>query len=312
MKYVLCLSLISAICFLARNGVSAEVYISGPQSAVLEGEPVVLECLSNTESDMQNYTFQKYSTWMKSWFQLDSIRYFRCWFFNVNMSRIDGRLLLQLSEISDWQSGPYRCVRTGNETDDLEVSENFTVPIIYLQDIYFQKLQSWYSSITDVLWAEEGSTVEVKCTATSSRDPIYEWSQEASDWILPSDTLTIRNVDESSEGKYTCQARHPDMYSLVKTKSFQLRVTPRSPDISEIQAFNVDLNIGDILLYIVLPGALLTILLITFLVIILRHRKQQLKKPQISLIDGEKRTPIYKGSLQSVGSTTSDTQPLVM
>ncbi|XP_018410124.1 PREDICTED: uncharacterized protein LOC108785534 [Nanorana parkeri] len=310
MEYLACFSLISVICTLAGNGVSAGLYISGPRSAMLEGEAVVLECLSDMETDMQNYTFQKYSTWMKSWFQLDTSRYLRCWFFNANISRSGGRLLLELSDISEWQGGPYRCVGTANDTN--EVSENITIPIIYLQDIYFQKVHSWYTSVSDILYAEEGSTVEVKCAATSSRDPLYEWSQEVSDWILPSDTLTIRNVDQSSEGKYMCQARHPDMYSLVKTRSFELRVTPKDPDMYMITGSSVDLNVGDILLYIALPGALLTTLLITFLVIILRHRRQQLKKPQISLIDAEKRTPIYKGSLQSVSSTTSDTQPLVM
>ncbi|XP_077312816.1 basal cell adhesion molecule-like isoform X2 [Lithobates pipiens] len=310
MKYVVCFSLISVICALAGNEVIAELYISGPTSAVLEGDAVALECLSDSQSDMQNYTFQKYSTWMRSWFQLDASRYLRCWFYNVNMSRTDGRLLLQLNDISEWQTGPYRCVSTRNDTT--EVSENFTVPIIYLQDIYFQKMHSWYTSMSEVLYAEEGSTVEVKCAAASSRQPFYEWSQEDSDWILPSDTLTIKNVDEGSEGTYVCQARHPDMYSLVKTRSFELRVTPRDPDMLKIVDFNTDLQVGDILLYIVLPVAVLTILLITFLVIILRHRKQQMKKPQISLIDAEKRTPIYKGSLQSVSSTASDTQPLVM
>lgn len=310
MKHVLCFSLISVICALAGNGVTAELSISGPESVVLEGDPVVLECLSDSESDMQNYTFQKYSTWMRSWFQLDASRYLRCWFYNVNISRTDGRLRLELNDISEWQNGPYRCVSTGNGTT--EVSENFTVPVIYLQDIYFQKMHSWYTSMSEVLYAEEGSMVEVKCTAASSRQPFYEWSQEYSDWILPSDTLTINNVDESSEGTYVCQARHPDLYSLVKTRSFELRVTPRDPDMFRIADFNTDLHMGDVLLYIVLPVAVLTILLITFLVIILRHRKQQLKKPQISLIDAEKRTPIYKGSLQSVSSTASDTEPLVM
>lgn len=310
MKYVVCFSLISVIFALAGNGVIAELYISGPESAVLEGDAVALECLSDSELDMQNYTFQKYSTWMRSWFQLDASRYLRCWLYNVNVSRPDGRLLLQLNDISEWQSGPYRCVSTSNDTT--EVSENFTVPVIYLQDIYFQKMHSWYTSMSEVLYAEKGSTVEVKCAAASSRQPFYEWSQEDSDWILPSDTLTIKNVDESSEGTYTCQARHPDMYSLVKTRSFELRVTPRDPDMFRIVDFNTDLQVGDILLYIVLPVAVLAILLTTFLVICLRHRKQQLKKPQISLIEAEKRTPIYKGSLQSVSSTASDTQPLVM
>ncbi|XP_068098080.1 basal cell adhesion molecule-like isoform X2 [Hyperolius riggenbachi] len=303
------LSLLCVVLSLASHTAHARLYISGPQSPVLEGEDVLLECLSDSETDMRNYTFQKYSTWMKSWIQLDVGRFMRCWYFAVNISRNDDRLLLHLSDISEWQNGPYRCVGTGNQTTDTDVSENITIPVIYLQDIYLQKMHSWYTSMSDVLWAEEGSTVEVKCTASSSQDPYYEWSQQDSDWILPSDTLTLRNIDKGSEGTYVCQARHPDMYSLVKTRSFQLRVSPM-PEM--VACFSGYMSLENIVLYIALPAAMLLILIFTFLFIILRHRKRQMKKPQISLIDGEKRTPIYKGSLQSMSSSTSDTQPLVM
>ncbi|XP_075046667.1 cell surface glycoprotein MUC18-like [Mixophyes fleayi] len=310
MKFLVCLSLLAGICTLAGRGANAGLTISGPQYPVQEGEDVVLECLSDSESDMGNYTFQKYSTWMKTWVQLDSGRYLRCWFFNVNISRVDRRLFMELNDVTDYQKGPYRCVSSGNQTSDYEVSENFTISVIYLQDIYLQKAHSWRSSVSDVVWVEEGSTLEVKCTAYSSQEPIYEWSQEFSDWILPSDTLIIKNVNEAHEGKYICLARHPDMFSLVKTKSFELRVMPKGPE--HVRAFSTGLNLPDILLYITIPAVLLATLVFSVFIIILRHRRQQLRKPQISLVDGEKRTPIYKGSLQSVSSTTSDTQPLVM
>ncbi|XP_075696476.1 basal cell adhesion molecule-like isoform X2 [Rhinoderma darwinii] len=288
----------------------ARLTISGPQTPVLEGEDVTLECLSDGDSDMANYTFEKYSTWMRTWVRLDSSRYVRCWYFSVNISRNDERLLMHISDISEWQNGPYRCVKTDNQTGQDEASDALRIDVIYLQNIYLQKLHSWYPSVSDILWVEEGSTVEVKCAASSSQEPYYSWSQEFSDWILPSDTLVLKNVNEGSEGKYICQARHPNMYSLVKTSYFQLRVMKKSPE--QVRAFASGLSFGDILLYIGIPGVMLTVLVFTLFSILIRYRKQQMRKPQISLVDDEKRAPIYKGSLQSVCSTASDTQPLVM
>ncbi|XP_063798566.1 uncharacterized protein LOC134966036 isoform X2 [Pseudophryne corroboree] len=309
MKSLGCLPLLAVICALSAHGARARLTISGPQYPVQEGDDVVLECLSDSDTDMGNYTFQKYSTWMGSWVQLDAIRYLRCWFFNVNISRTDGRLLMQLNDISDYQKGPYRCVSSGNQTSDYEASDNVTVSVIYLQDIYIQSGHSWRYTVSDYLWVEEGSTMEVTCVSYSSEEPYYSWSQEDSDWILPSDTLLIKNVNKAHEGIYICQARHPQMYSLVKTKSFQLMVMERGTQpVREV--FSAD--VPDFLLYITIPAVLLATLVFFIFFIIFRHRRQQLRKPQISLVDGEKRSPIYRGSLQSVRSTTSDTQPLVM
>ncbi|XP_066463198.1 basal cell adhesion molecule-like [Eleutherodactylus coqui] len=310
MKTPVCATLLVLACSIAAPAAYAKVAISGPQTPVLEGEDVTLECLSDGDSDMANYTFEKYSTWMKAWVRLDSYRYVRCWYFSVNISRSDERLRMHLSDISEWQGGPYRCVKTDNQTGEADVSEELTINVIYLQNIYLEKLHSWYGSMSDILWVERGSTVEVKCTASASQKPMYEWSQEFSDWILPSDTLILKNVNEDSEGTYICQARHPDDRSLVKTRSFQLRVNMRSPE--KAIAVMSDLSFGDILLYIVIPGIMLTILIFTLLSVLIRYRSKQMKKPQISLVDAEKRAPIYKGSLQSVCSTSSDTQPLVM
>ncbi|KAM4016054.1 basal cell adhesion molecule-like [Anomaloglossus baeobatrachus] len=305
-----CATLLALLCAISSPAAHARLTISGPQDPVLEGDDVTLECLSDDDSDMGNYTFERYTTWMKTWFRLDASRYLRCWYFSVNISRSSERLLMHLSDVSEWQTGPYRCVNTDNRTGE-EASEPLTINVVYLQNIYLQRVNSWYGYVPDIMWVEEGSTVEVKCTASASQEPMYEWSQEASDWILPSDTLILKNVQEESEGRYVCQARHPDMSSLVKTRSFELRVTKKS--VEQVRDAVYGLNFGDILLYIAIPGVMLTVLLFTLLTILIRYRRRQMKKPQISLVDDEKRAPIYKGSLQSVASSTaSDTQPLVM
>ncbi|XP_044138162.1 uncharacterized protein LOC122928911 [Bufo gargarizans] len=310
MKPAVCAAVLALLGAIASPGAFGRLTISGPQAPVLLGEDVTLECLSDTDTDMADYTFEKYVKWMRSWVQLDSSRYLRCWYYNVNVSRIGERLLMHLSDITEWQNGPYRCVKTGNQTGEDDVSEELTIKLIDLKEIYLEKLHSFSSSVPDILWAEKGSTVEVKCSASSSVEPLYEWSQEFSDWILPSDTLILKNVNEESEGRYICQARHPEEADLVKTRSFQLLVMNKSPE--EVRGVLSSLSFGDILLYIAIPGAMLTVLLFMLLVIMIRHRNKQLRKPQISLVDGEKRSPIYKGSLQSVHTTCSDTQPLVI
>ncbi|KAM4704418.1 uncharacterized protein WCC33_012843 isoform 1-T1 [Rhinophrynus dorsalis] len=309
MKSVVYLMFVSGLCILNTQGAHSAIKISGPQYPVLEGDDVTLECISDNDSDMNHITFQKYSSWVKKWFALDSKHYFRCWYYNINVSREDGRLLLKLSDISSWQAGPYRCVSSGNWSQDAVESENITISVYYLRDICLQRARSWSPSVSDVLLVEEGSDVEIKCSASASQEPLYEWSQESSDWILPSDTLILKNVVQDNSGAYTCQARHPDMYDLVKTKTFQLHVIPKP---RESQLFYGGLGVGDILLYIAAPAMTLLFLLMTLFVLIMRHRKRQLRKPQISLVDGEKRIPIYKGSAQSIHSSTSDTQPLVM
>ncbi|XP_073511925.1 basal cell adhesion molecule-like [Phyllobates terribilis] len=309
MRSAVCATFLALLCAISSPAAHARLTISGPRDPVLEGDDVTLECLSDDDSDMGNYTFERYTSWMNSWFRLDASRYVRCWYFSVNISRSSERLLMHLSDVSEWQKGPYRCVNTNNQTGE-EASEPLSINVIYLQSVYLQRLHSWYGYVPDVMWVEEGSTVEVKCSASASQEPIYSWSQEASDWILPSDTLILKNVQEESEGRYICQARHPDLGSLVKTRSFELRVTTKNAE--PVRDFTFYMSTGDILLYVAIPGFLLTVLLLAFLTILIRYRNRQMKKPQISLVDDEKRAPIYKGSLQSVCSTTSDTQPLVM
>ncbi|KAE8594163.1 hypothetical protein XENTR_v10019472 [Xenopus tropicalis] len=306
MNAVLCLSLGTLLCAFHAHGGTPEVQISGPEFPVFEGDDVTLECSSGSYFDMRNFTFQKYSKWMNRWFDLDTVQYFRCWYYNLNVSREGGRLLMQLNDFSEWQKGPYRCISSGDNITDMAVSENFTFIVYYLRDVYLQRANSWSPSVGDYLLVEEGANVEIKCSASADQEPYYDWTKEFSDWSWSYDTLTLNNVQQSQAGLYTCTARHSDYPMMVKMKTFQLRVAPKSPDYSF-----AGLSLGDILLYFVAPTVTLLLLVITLIIFIIRHRKKQMKKPQISLIDTEKRTPIYKGSSQSV-YTTSDTQPLVM
>ncbi|XP_053308442.1 uncharacterized protein LOC128470585 [Spea bombifrons] len=303
MKNAVTLLLLSA-CFAVSRG-DPSIKISGPDFPVLEGEDVVLECYGEDVSDLEGLAFQKYMRWMNTWMDLDAGRYLRCWYYNLNVTRSEDRLLLQINYVSDWQSGPYRCVKYGNQSDETLVSENITIPVYYLRDVYLQRSKAWNPTVPDVLLVEEGSDVDIKCSASSSQEPVYEWG--FSDYMIPSDTLSLTNVGLEDSGRYTCVARHPEMFDLMSTKSFQLQVVTKRQEYSALR----DYGFNDILLYVTVPAVALIIFVLTVIILTMRHRRQQ-RKPKISLVDVEKRAPIYKGSSQSICTNSSDTQPLVM
>ncbi|XP_053547175.1 B-cell receptor CD22 [Bombina bombina] len=309
MKCVGILALVALFCVVSAQYDFPQIQIAGPLSPVDEGEDVTLECLSDFDSDLEHYTFQKYSKWMKTWFDVGAGHYFRCWYYNLNVSREDGRLLLHLSDITEWQSGPYRCVYYGNESREFSASNNFSVPVYYLRDIYLERLKGWSTTVPDIVYVEEGDDVQIKCSVSSSQQPIYEWNLENSDWILPSDTLVLKKVSQVVDsGKYTCKAFNPEN-KLSKEKSFELLVAPKS---AEVKFGGLGLAQNEILLYFIAPALTLLLPLLFLIIIIIRKRRSQMRKPQISLIDSEKRSPIYKGSAESVYTNTADTQPLVM
>ncbi|XP_069803669.1 uncharacterized protein [Dendropsophus ebraccatus] len=310
MRAVVCATFMALLCSIASPGAYAKLTISGTENFVTEFGDATLECLSDSDSNMENYTFEQYCKLKRVWIRLENCTFDEYCFFFFNISRSDGRLVLNVQDVSTWVKGPYRCVKTDSQPGEQEVSEELTLNVIFLNEVFFPSLNFQYGKETDILWAESGSTVEVKCDARASHTPLFEWSQEFSDWILPSDTLVLKHVSEDSEGTYICQARHPVERSLVRTRAFQLRVKPKNP--VSVRALFRSSNIVYILSFVTIPAFMLLVLVFTLFSVLIRHRRRQMRKPQISLVDGEKRAPIYKGSLQSLNSTTSDRQPLVM
>lgn len=286
---------------------SPDLYISGPEIPVLEGDEVTLECKSSNDSDMSNFTFQKYLRYTSRWMDIDNQYNYRCWYYNLNVSRPDGGLFLNINELYSWQSGPYRCIRRGNESDDVVVSDEFTIPVSYLRDIYFESNGSWQPRISDVIYVEEGSDINIKCTAKSSSEPEYEWIREPYNFIMEDDTLILDNVQVEDSGDYTCRAKSTDLYALMKTKSFELRVVPPTKTLG----FSSDFPFTNMLLYVLVPSVLLLISVLVITVVVVRQKKRKDKKPQISLVYGEKFSPIYKGCIKPIERKDSDTQPLV-
>ncbi|KAL7975758.1 hypothetical protein Chor_010741 [Crotalus horridus] len=107
---------------------------------------------------------------------------------------------------------------------------------------------------------------------------------------------------------YTCQAHHPTLPQLTKRKSVRLLVesTKRSFSFDSVLSLSTPM----LALAVALPAVLLLLLILVFAFLIPRHRAAVLKK--MALEESGQRTPIYKGSLDSVPSIAGDTQPLVM
>ncbi|XP_043936767.1 basal cell adhesion molecule-like isoform X2 [Protopterus annectens] len=283
------------------SSANVSLVITGHHGPVLEGDDITLECLADTSEDMSTYYFQKYSKWMNSWITLDTRMSFRCWYYAVNITRNDGQLFLYLNDIQTYQSGPYRCV--SNNSLQTEVSENITIPINYLRDVSLFRT-GFFSRYTDnlkVLTVAPGDDVEVECSAYSSGTPLYEWSRDGDDWIIVSNKLKLQSVAPEHAGTYTCKVLHPSVPDLSKSKSFSLVV---AKEYKHHQA------VSDIymILAIVLPAISLLIIVVAFAIHMYR-RKNATEKLLVD--EGGQRTPIYKGSLDSLPSV-SDKQPLVM
>ncbi|XP_030069152.1 basal cell adhesion molecule [Microcaecilia unicolor] len=277
---------------------------------VLEGSDITLECLSDVDEDMSGYVFQKYSKWMQTWVQLDQPNTFRCWYYDVNVTRDEGRLMLNVKDVHSWHAGPYRCISV-NGSSNASASESFTIPIYYLRDILLSQMNSWCGTVGDTVIVKEGSDIEIRCSAQSSQTPSYEWSKEGEDWIKVTDTLKLVKVLKEQSGTYTCQARNPVVFSLVKSKSVHLTVISSEAQTVYGSLSLFSMSTPHLVMAIAVPALALLVVTIIIGIFIKRHRSSQNEK-KMALKEAGHRIPIYRGSLESVPSVMGDTQPLVM
>ncbi|ETE61484.1 Cell adhesion molecule 3, partial [Ophiophagus hannah] len=157
----------------------------------------------------------------------------------------------------------------------------------------------------------EGNNVTLECLISygdNMLDFTFQKYSKGDDWILPSGSLTLYKVNKEQAGTYTCQAHHPTLPQLTKSKSIRLLV--ESPKRSFSFESVLSLSTPMLALAVALPAVLLLLLILVFAFLIPRHRAAALKK--MALEESGQRTPIYKGSLDSVPSVRGDTQPLVM
>lgn len=276
---------------------------------LLEGSNVTLECLSDVPGgeDLSGFTFQKYSTWLHSWISLDKVKQLRCWFFDVAISREDGRLWLGIRDLQPWHTGLYRCVGS-NTTGNASLSKELELSVEYLHGILLTRANTWCGTLGDSVTVLEGSTLQLECSADASQPPRYEWKREGEAWTKESSTLTLAEVSREHTGTYTCKAQHPVVPRLIQTKSIRVFVEGRE------RAFTLDsvvsLSTPMLALAVALPAVLLLLVVLVVAFLIPRHRAAAKKKA--ALEEAGQRTPIYKGSLESVPSVVADTHPLVI
>ncbi|XP_034975646.1 basal cell adhesion molecule [Zootoca vivipara] len=288
----------------------AEVSIvlrSDQEGPVLEGGNVTLECLGDEGEEMSGFTFQKYSKWLHSWISLDKASQMRCWFYDVSVSYDDGRLQLTISGLKSWHAGPYRCTGS-NVTSNASVSNELDLQMEYLHSILLARTNTWCGTVGDSVTMLEGSDLNLRCSAGSSKPPLYEWTREGDDWVLVSSDLTLSKVNREQAGTYTCRAQHPTLPQLTKSKSIHLYVegSERGFTLESVLSLSTPM----LALAVALPAVLLLLVILVFAFLIPRHRAAAKKKA--GLEDSGQRTPIYKGSLESVPSSVGDTHPLVM
>ncbi|XP_015681725.1 cell surface glycoprotein MUC18 [Protobothrops mucrosquamatus] len=283
------------------------IQLRDQEGPILEGNNVTLECLISDGDNASDFTFQKYSKWLRSWVSLDQSHDLRCWFYDVAVNHDNGRLLLIISDIQSWHAGPYRCASL-NATDNTTISDKLDLQMEYLHNVFVSQSNSWCGTVGDSVTVVEGDNLQLQCSADASQTPLYEWIREGDDWILPSNSLTLSKITQEQAGTYICQAHHPTLPQLTKRKSVRLLVesTKRSFSFDSVLSLSTPM----LALAVALPAVLLLLLILVFAFLIPRHRAAVLKK--MALEESGQRTPIYKGSLDSVPSIAGDSQPLVM
>ncbi|XP_073703734.1 vascular endothelial growth factor receptor 3 [Garra rufa] len=295
-----------ALTFLQTSTASLEV--KGPSEPILEGQDVTLECV-DTESvlNMSTVHFERFSKYMKRWYRLESDQayfYRRCFLYDVDVRREEGRLLLFIASIQSWSEGPYRCISEDSSVAD-NSSQPLTIPIHYMREVAVHRaglgyLQRYFNSVQD-LKVRLGDDVELECSTSASEAPEYVWAKEGEDWLLPSNKLKLQKVTEQDGGRYTCSAQSPTVRSLMKKRTISITVLPEDAAWYETTTGRFSLcGVG---------LAFLVVVVISLTAYACHRAKQSKSKGPID--DRSQKKPIYRASVESLPSTASDKQPLV-
>uniref|UniRef100_V9L6R0 Ig-like domain-containing protein n=1 Tax=Callorhinchus milii TaxID=7868 RepID=V9L6R0_CALMI len=267
---------------------------------VVEGGAVTLQCLTEF-SDLSAYKFQIYSKWRRGWFDVDTDTRFRCWYYQFNVSRDNDQLFLRIKNIYRWHKGPYRCVSNSSQSD------NITIPIHYLDGISISDQNrplSRYLPDPRFISVSPGSNIHLECSVSSSETAVYQWSKEGSDWIYPNQELQIESVTEVDSGNYSCQAKHPTVSGLLKTRSVLIRVVKESPPVAFSEV--------NLVTAVAVPVGILLVIVLALIAFGCRWTLRTDSKKQPLDDEAVNKTPIWKGSQTSVPSTAGDNIPLVI
>ncbi|XP_067316915.1 sialic acid-binding Ig-like lectin 10 [Anolis sagrei] len=260
-------------------------------SPILEGSNVTLECLSE-EEEGAGLSFQKYDQRRRAWLPLPAQPG------GVSVRQESGRLVLSIRGAQDGHRGAYRCLATGSPA-----SAQFDLRVEYLHSIFLSRRGTSCGTVGDSEPFREGEDLKLSCLAKASQEPLYEWSREGQDWVVASSLLVIRRAGREHAGTYTCRARHPSLAQLQKSCSLRMVLSKGGPGWAAEHA---------LALAVAVPTALLLLLLTAFSLLIVTRHRAAVKAKALREEGLGQRSPIYKGSLESVPSTAGDTQPLVM
>ncbi|XP_017323261.1 uncharacterized protein si:ch211-79k12.1 [Ictalurus punctatus] len=301
--------LVLVVFTLLRNS-TASLFVQGPTETVLEGDSVTLECLDlESELNMSSVHFERLSRHAQMWHRLDmygyGYYYRRCFWYDADVSREDGRLLLMLGRVQTWSSGVYRCV-SDNITDLDNSSLPFKLTVHYMREVSVNRaganIFSHYLAPQDDLRVPLGDDVELDCSTSASETPQYSWSKEGEDWMVPSSKLKLKQLREQDSGQYTCMAQHPSVSSLIKKRTINLTVLPEDSAWYETTT-------GHIYLMLAAVGLVLFAIILSMTVFLCRRARRNKSKGPID--DHSQKKPIYKSSVESLPSTAGDKQPLV-
>ncbi|KAM4735806.1 B-cell receptor CD22 [Anableps anableps] len=306
MKALLLVALVVLI-----NGTNATLIIKGPTEPILEGESVTLECLY-TDSDLNvsqvhfEYRSQYHysdNLWRKIWGS--NLRRWYCFSEGGYYNEQESNGVLHISYPTMFSGVPFRCVSDNeNTTAPDNASEPLTFKVHYMRELSVSmEGYTSYLGVPQDLKVRLGDDVELKCSASSSEEPSYYWQKEGSDWILPSSTLTLKKLSEMDEGQYTCMAEHPSVKSLTKKRTISITLLPE--DAAWYETTN-----GRLWLMTSAAAASLVVFILSVSVFLCRRAKR-IRNSKGPIDDHSQKKPIYKSSVESIPSTSTDKQPLV-
>ncbi|KAK5861900.1 hypothetical protein PBY51_017338 [Eleginops maclovinus] len=284
------------------HGSFATLLIKGPTKPVLEGDGITLECLySDSEANISEVNFERFVEHRQTWLPVRE----RFWCFSQQPLRQDGRLTLSLPHPGRYNEGSYRCVSNAeNVTEQDRFSMPLTFKVYYLGEVLLTRDGfTSYLGVSAELKVRLGDEVVLKCSAGSSEEPVYYWSKDGDDWILPSSTLTLRKMTAADEGQYTCVAEHPSVGTLTKKRKVSITVLPE--DARWYESSN-----GRVLLMASAVAVSLLVFILSMSVFLCRRAKR-VRTSKGPIDDRSQKKPIYKTSVESLPSTCADKQPLV-
>ncbi|XP_075907021.1 fibroblast growth factor receptor 1-A [Nelusetta ayraudi] len=312
MKVLLLLAVVVLI-----HGNYATLVIKGPTGPVLEGQKVILECqYKDSELNISEVRFEKSYKPSGRWslvFRYHS-RCFSALRAAAYAKQIGNSLFFDIPYVTPYNEGLYRCFSTNESvTAPDNSSQELSMKVHYLHGPSVSSGENPYRRVDRYLSVKAGDDVELKCGAPSSEEPTFTWTKNGSDWILPSSTLILKEINALDAGVYTCLAEHPLFPSLSKNLSITLRVFDRREWLNAQDGEGLPLYkpISGEMWAMMTAGAVCLVVFVLSISIFLCRKFGKARTSKGPIDDHSQKKPIYKTSVDSLPSTCGDVQPLV-